>query len=179
MITTDDEDVARELRSVVNQGRSDNGDWLVHHAARLQLPDGRDVGRGRPRPARQAADDAGRAATAWPPSTASCWPARRASSCRLPGPHERSWFIYYVRLRPGVDRGAVIDAMAARGIASRPYLPAIHLQPEYRARGWREGMLPVTEPVSRSTLALPFFVHWRTTTSRTSCSALREVIEAL
>ena len=30
MITTDDEDVALDLRSLVNQGRSDNGDWLVH-----------------------------------------------------------------------------------------------------------------------------------------------------
>ena len=30
MITTDDEDAALELRSLVNQGRSDNGDWLVH-----------------------------------------------------------------------------------------------------------------------------------------------------
>ena len=30
MITTDDPDVERELRSIVNQGRSDNGDWLVH-----------------------------------------------------------------------------------------------------------------------------------------------------
>ena len=29
-ITTDDPDLARELRSLVNQGRSDNGDWLVH-----------------------------------------------------------------------------------------------------------------------------------------------------
>jgi perosamine synthetase len=30
MITTDDPDAERELRSIVNQGRSDNGDWLVH-----------------------------------------------------------------------------------------------------------------------------------------------------
>src|SRR4051794_30261369 len=30
VITTDDEAEHRELRSIVNQGRSDNGDWLVH-----------------------------------------------------------------------------------------------------------------------------------------------------
>jgi perosamine synthetase len=30
MVTTDDEAVAADLRSLVNQGRSDNGDWLVH-----------------------------------------------------------------------------------------------------------------------------------------------------
>ena len=30
MITTDDEDAARELRSLINQGRGDDGGWLVH-----------------------------------------------------------------------------------------------------------------------------------------------------
>ena len=54
---------------------------------------------------------------------------------------------------------AVIEQMAARGIATRPYLPAIHLQPPYRERyGYGPGLLPVTERVSISTLALPFFV---------------------
>ena len=69
--------------------------------------------------------------------------------------------------------------MAARGIATRPYLPAIHLQPQYRARGWREGMLPVTEAVSRSTLALPFFVGLADDDVAYVGASLREVIEEL
>ena len=47
-------------------------------------------------------------------------------------------------------------ALQARGVACKPYLPAIHLQPFYRSLGHREGELPVAEAVARSTLALPF-----------------------
>ena len=75
------------------------------------------------------------------------------------GPNERSWFVFYIRLAEGIDRAGVIEQMAARGIATRPYLPAIHLQPPYRERyGYGPGLLPVTERVSISSLALPFFV---------------------
>jgi dTDP-4-amino-4,6-dideoxygalactose transaminase len=73
----------------------------------------------------------------------------------------------------------VIEGMAERGVATRPYLPAIHLQPEYRRLGMHEGMLPVTERVSRSTLALPFFVQLEDQDIEYVCASLREVIEAL
>ena len=69
----------------------------------------------------------------------------------------RSWFVYTVLLEPGVDRNAVIGLLAERGVASKPYLPSIHLQPLYRARGHREGEFPVSEAISARALALPFF----------------------
>ena len=96
------------------------------------------------------------------------------------GPEERSWFIYYVRLAAGLDRDAVAAGLAARGVATRPYLPAIHLQPPYRERfGFAEGMLPVTERVSRSTLALPFFVQLEDDDVAHVASSLREVLQEL
>jgi perosamine synthetase len=95
------------------------------------------------------------------------------------GRHPRSWFIYYVRLAAHIDRQAVIDGMAARGISTRPYLPAIHLQPEYRKLGMAEGMLPVTERVSRATLALPFYIQLEDDDIDDVCTSLREVIETL
>jgi perosamine synthetase len=71
--------------------------------------------------------------------------------------HERSWFVYVVKLPPGVDRDGVIARLGERGVASAPYLPSIHLQPYMRERyGFREGMLPVSEDCSARTLALPF-----------------------
>ena len=82
-----------------------------------------------------------------------------------------------MRLADGIDRQAVIDGMEARGISTRPYLPAIHLQPEYRKLGMGEGMLPVTERVSRSTLALPFFIQLEDEDIDYVCTSLREVIE--
>ena len=96
------------------------------------------------------------------------------------GRHPRSWFIYFVRLAPEIDRSAVIEGMAARGISTRPYLPAIHLQPEYRRLGLTEGMLPVTggrERVSSSTLALPFFIQLQDEDIDHVCASLREVLE--
>jgi perosamine synthetase len=74
------------------------------------------------------------------------------------GPGARSWFVYVVRLPDGSDRDAVIEALAARGIESKAYLPCIHLQPLYRERfGYKGGEFPVAESAARYALALPFF----------------------
>jgi perosamine synthetase len=71
--------------------------------------------------------------------------------------HVRSWFVYVVKLPAGVDRGAVMERLAAQGIATAPYLPSIHLQSYMRDRyGFSEGMLPVSEDCSARTMALPF-----------------------
>ena len=44
----------------------------------------------------------------------------------------------------------MIRALAERGVASKGYLPCIHLQPFYRERfGFRGGEFPVAEDVSR------------------------------
>ena len=58
----------------------------------------------------------------------------------------------------GVDRDATIEALRARGVDSKPYLPAIHLMSFYRERfGHREGEFPNAEDAARRCLALPFF----------------------
>ena len=70
----------------------------------------------------------------------------------------RSWFVFVVQLPHGVDRADVIRQLAEVGIASKPYLPAIHLMSFYRERfGHREGEFPVCEDVAARSLALPFF----------------------
>jgi perosamine synthetase len=62
-----------------------------------------------------------------------------------------------VRLPAGADRDATIARLAERGIATKAYLPCIHLFPHLRELGWREGQFPVAEEVSARSLALPFF----------------------
>jgi perosamine synthetase len=62
-----------------------------------------------------------------------------------------------VQLEPGVDRDAVITTLGERGIATKAYLPCIHLFPHLRERGYREGQFPVAEAASARSLALPFF----------------------
>jgi perosamine synthetase len=74
------------------------------------------------------------------------------------GEEKRSWFVYVVKLPPGVDRDGCIEALRARGVDSKPYLPAIHLYGFYRERfGHREGEFPNAEDAARRCLALPFF----------------------
>ena len=68
-----------------------------------------------------------------------------------------SWFVYVVRRAPHVDRPALMAALDADGIPTRPYFVPLHLQPYYRERyGHKEGDFPVTERVAATTLALPF-----------------------
>jgi perosamine synthetase len=70
----------------------------------------------------------------------------------------RGWFVFVVQLPPGVDRDRTVGALAAAGIQSKPYLPAIHLMSFYRERfGHRAGEFPVCEDVAARSLALPFF----------------------
>ncbi len=70
----------------------------------------------------------------------------------------RGWFVFVVQLPRGVDRDETVRALAARGVQSKPYLPAIHLMSLYRERfGHREGEFPVCEDVAARSLALPFF----------------------
>ncbi len=178
IVTTDDDDVHRELRSLVNQGRSDNGEWLVHQRIgfNYRMDDmSAAVGLAQVERLDELLEGRRRVAELYGHHLAGI------PGVELPyvGPHTRSWFIYHVRLAPGIDRAAVIEGMARRGVATRPYLPAIHLQPEYRRRfGMRDGMLPVTERVSASTLALPFFIGLDEDDVAYVARSLREVVEA-
>jgi perosamine synthetase len=80
----------------------------------------------------------------------------------LPCPDEgdavRGWFVFVVQLPHELDRDSTIDALRARGVQSKPYLPAIHLMSYYRETfGHREGEFPVCEDVAARSVALPFF----------------------
>ncbi|HKN94301.1 MAG TPA: DegT/DnrJ/EryC1/StrS family aminotransferase, partial [Thermoleophilaceae bacterium] len=89
------------------------------------------------------------------------------------GGDRRSWFVYVVKLPADVDRDGAIEALRARGVDSKPYLPAIHLMSFYRERfGHREGEFPVCEDVARRSLALPFF-------PQLTEGQVSEVVEAL
>jgi perosamine synthetase len=68
-----------------------------------------------------------------------------------------SWFVYVVQVPPGTDRDETIVALRERGIASKPYLPAIHLFTFYQELGYRKGEFPVAEDIGARSLALPFF----------------------
>jgi perosamine synthetase len=89
----------------------------------------------------------------------------------------RGWFVFVVQLPRGVDRDAVVRALAAEGIQSKPYLPAIHLMRFYRERfGHRPGEFPVCEDVAIRSIALPFFVGMEEWQVRCVADVLREAV---
>jgi perosamine synthetase len=78
--------------------------------------------------------------------------------CEDRGAERRGWFVFVVQLPPGAGRDETVRTLLARGIQSKPYLPAIHLMSFYQERfGHREGEFPVCEDVAARSIALPFF----------------------
>jgi perosamine synthetase len=92
------------------------------------------------------------------------------------GSERRSWFVYPVRLHPSIDRDATIAALAERGIASKAYLPCIHLFPHLREQGLREGQFPVAEAAAAESLALPFFTTLGESQVERVCQELAAVL---
>ncbi len=88
------------------------------------------------------------------------------------GAERRSWFVYTVRLADEIDRDAAIARLAEQGVASKAYLPCIHLFPHLRELGYREGQFPVAEAASAHSLALPFFPAMTESQVARVCEAL-------
>lgn len=158
VIVTRDEDLARRMRALRNQGRYEGDDWLQHSEVGynyrlseincalgiVQLRRIQDI-------------------LARRESVAHGYHQRLQGEPLILPPlqmsHGRvSWFVYVVRLRPEFersDRDAMIRSLAAQGIGCARYFAPIHLQPAYS--GWNHASLPVTESVAAGTIALPFF----------------------
>ncbi|HEX4463186.1 MAG TPA: DegT/DnrJ/EryC1/StrS family aminotransferase [Solirubrobacterales bacterium] len=92
------------------------------------------------------------------------------------GSERRSWFVYPVRLAAEIDRDRTIARLAEREVASKAYLPCIHLFPQLRELGYGEGQFPVAEAASAHSLALPFFPAMSESQVARVCEALAESI---
>jgi perosamine synthetase len=157
IVTTDDEATYRGLKSLLNQGRSDSGDWLEHDRLGYNYRmDELSAAVGLAQVERLDEILAGRAAVA--ARYAALLDGLEGVTPPLPdrAGDLRSWFVYVVRVDEGHDRNAVMARLQVAGVACKPYLPAVHLQPFYRSLGHREGECPRAEAIARCTLALPF-----------------------
>jgi perosamine synthetase len=180
MLAAGDAGVRKRVRSERNQGRGEDMDWLGHYrlgfnyrlsdvaaaigVAQLERVDEMLAARSR---------------------VAALYAERLdgIEGLELPCPDRdrarRSWFVYVVQLPERADRDGVIGALAERGIASKAYLPCIHLQPFYRERfGFRGGEFPVAERVAARSLALPFYTALSEGQVDRVCDALRALIPA-
>jgi dTDP-4-amino-4,6-dideoxygalactose transaminase len=161
MLTAADAGVREQVRSERNQGRGEDMDWLGHDRLgfNYRLSDvAAAIGVGQLERLDTLLAERGRVAALY---------AERLGAiegielpCPDAGQARRSWFVYVVQLPESTDRDGMIRRLAERGIASKAYLPCIHLQPFYRERfGFRGGEFPIAERVAARSLALPFFTQ--------------------
>lgn len=89
-----------------------------------------------------------------------------------------SWFVYVVRLAPGISRDKTIVLLGEKGIPARPYFSPIHLQPFYRKQfGFKQGDFPETEAAGESIIALPFYANMKTEEIELVCNVLADSIK--
>lgn len=157
IVVTNDDDLARVVRSLRNQGRDAEHAWLQHERLGYNY----------------RLNEMSAALGVSQLRRIDCMLSRRNHVAKMytqrlslldlvrppvVKPHvTMSWFVYVVTLADGLDRNALIHALERQGIPARGYFSPIHLQPFIRERfGTQPGMLPVTESVAKRTLALPF-----------------------
>lgn len=174
MIVTSDEEVARLLRSLRNQGRSEGGAWLEHvrlgYNYRL---DEMSAALGVRQIERLDGLLDRRAAVARAYSDALNSVDGVRAPMIVPSTTRMSWFVYVVLLDRNLDRERVVERLAAAGVPTRPYFKPIHQQPYFIERfGDQTGRFPVAEDIGARTLALPFH-------SRLTSEGIAYVVEAL
>jgi len=178
VIVTDDAEAARMMLALRNQGRAPGDTWLQHtYLGYNYRLDEMSAALGAAQMTRlpellqkrqQVAD----------------WYAERLAEIpgieppRLAGTTSRvSWFVYVIRVRPGIDRGALAKRLGDCGIPVRPYFLPIHLQPYMAERfGYQPGDFPVTEELGERGLALPFSGKMSQEQVELVCSTLRSVL---
>jgi perosamine synthetase len=159
MVTTADADVKAQIDSERNQGRAPDMGWLDHDRLgfNYRLPEvACALGLAQLQRLDAMLADRARVAALYRAGLTG------VEGLELPCPDTagdtRGWFVFVVQLPPGLDRDEVVRGLAAHGVQSKPYLPAIHLMSFYRERfGHRPGQFPVCEDVAARSIALPFF----------------------
>jgi len=178
MVTTADAAVKAQLDSERNQGRAPDMGWLDHDRLgfNYRLSD-LACALGLAQLRRLDAMLADRARVAGWYREALAGLEGLGLPCPDTGGDRRGWFVFVVQVPADRDRDAVIRALRERGVASKPYLPAIHLMSFYReAFGHREGEFPVCEDVAARSVALPFFPRMTEGQVGRVAVALREVL---
>ena len=177
IIVTDDDDLADQWRSLINQGRADTGQWLAHDRLgyNYRLSD-----------IASALGVAQLEKLAWMLSMREqlareydrLFASIDGVSTPWRGPDTRSWFVYWLLLDERFNRNEVMAQLGERGIQAKPYLPCIHTQPCYKELGFEEGMFPVAESVSRQSIALPFFPEMSPGAQQRVVDTVAEVLAA-
>lgn len=180
MIVTNNKKIAYLCKSMRNQGRSDNGEWLQHDRLgyNYRISD-INCALGIAQLSRIDEILSKRANVAK-------WYGRKLveiDELILPCGGQKkkiSWFVYVVRLLDRFsrkDRDQILSKLSKKGIGCSNYFAPIHLQPFYRKMfGYKQGDFPITEKVSERTVALPFFNNLKEEQVDFVCKTLKQIL---
>ncbi|MEK7144842.1 MAG: DegT/DnrJ/EryC1/StrS family aminotransferase [Patescibacteria group bacterium] len=177
MIVTNDKRIDELCRSLRNQGRAPNMQWLDHKylgynyrldemSAAVGLAQMENITlliKKRQQLAKWYGEEL----------------QRISSRVEIPhtAPHAtHTWFVYVIRIKNSrVRRDVVIESLAKKGVHTKPYLPSIHLFSFYKELfGYKKGDYPISEGISSSVLALPFYIGL----TRQDVKSIVEVLDA-
>ncbi len=159
MVVGTDPDVDEKILSYRNQGRRPGDAWLHHtrigynyRISELQSA----VGVAQMRRIEELLGKRAAVARSYDEILAGVEDVQTPSSADWADP---AWFVYHVRLDPGIDRNRAVEHLNRAGIESKAYFePPIHGQPPYSGRSdLVPAPLTITEDASEHVLILPFF----------------------
>lgn len=162
VLVTDNEEIATEARAARNQGRSAMGACLEHDSLGYNYRlDEMSAALGVAQMSRidQILSRRERVAALY---TERLEAATFATVPQTKTEVRRSWFVYVISLRSGLDKRRLMERLETQGIPTRDYFPPVHKQPYMREFVDPTSVqLPVTDELEERTLALPF--HHRLT----------------
>jgi len=181
VVVTNDKKIYELCRSLRNQGRAENMQWLDHERLgfnyrmhELSAAIGLAQLAKLPRMVKERRQIAG-----WYDQFLA--PLEKKNLLFRPqvaDHNTHSWFLYVARVSPEINRDKVIGDLAKIGVSSKPYLPSIHLFGFYSKKfGFKQGDFPVSEGISRSSLALPFYIGLKKSDVAHICRNLEKVLE--
>ncbi len=87
-----------------------------------------------------------------------------------------NWHLFQIVLPERIARADFMARMKEYNIGIGYHYAPIHLFKLYRARGFKEGMFPVSERVGRQIVSLPMFYAMNEADVERTCAAMREVL---
>lgn len=178
MVVTDDAHIDAVLRSLRNQGRGPDSEWLQHERLGFNYRMSElSAALGTVQLSRLSDLIAARAQVAG-------WYSERLSDLSdvvVPSiskdTSSMSWFVYVVRFSSPSVQERVRKDLSARRLPSRQYFPVIHLQRHYRDRfGYAPGAFPMAEELADVSLALPFSSVMTESDVDLVCDVMRETL---
>ncbi|KKP94054.1 MAG: putative pyridoxal phosphate-dependent enzyme [Parcubacteria group bacterium GW2011_GWA1_36_12] len=159
IVTTNSKKQHGLLKSLVNQGRNDDGQWLVHNKLgyNYRMDEiSAALGYIQMKKIKQILKSRKLAAKTYQEYLKNV--NNVSTLAKDNEKSKRSWQTFIVMLDKSINRDKVMEILISKKIQCKPYLPSIHLQPYWRKQfKYKENTFPVSESVSKRSLALPLF----------------------